>query len=132
VDVDGALLIGIGAGVFCYAAVQLRSRWKRVDDALDVWAVHGIGGTWGALATGLFATVAVHAAQAGGVNGLLYGNPDQVWKQFIAVSASWIYSALMTFVLLKLVGVFVGLRVEEKEEVLGLDATQHGEIAYQL
>jgi Amt family ammonium transporter len=78
VDVSGALLIGIGAGVVCYFAVQLRSRWKRVDDALDVWAVHGIGGTWGAIATGLFATVAIHSADTGGVNGLLYGNPDQL------------------------------------------------------
>ncbi|MGI8916402.1 MAG: ammonium transporter [Chloroflexota bacterium] len=132
VNVSGALIIGIGAGVFCYAAVQLRSRWKRVDDALDVWAVHGIGGTWGAIATGIFATVAVHSIDTGGVNGLLYGNPDQVVKQLIAVAASWLYSGVMTFVLLKVINVFVGLRVEEKEEVLGLDVTQHGEAAYQL
>jgi ammonium transporter, Amt family len=132
VNVSGALIIGIGAGVICYSCVQLRSRWKRVDDALDVWAVHGMGGTWGAIATGIFATVAVHSADTGGVNGLLYGNPDQALKQLVAVGASWVYSAVMTFVLLKAINVFVGLRVEETEEVLGLDVTQHGEAAYQL
>jgi len=132
VNVSGALIIGIGAGVICYFCVQLRSRWKRVDDALDVWAVHGMGGTWGAIATGIFATVEVHSAATGGVNGLLYGNPDQAIKQLIAVASSWLYSGVMTFVLLKLINVFVGLRVEEKEEVLGLDVSQHGEAAYQL
>jgi Amt family ammonium transporter len=132
VNVSGALIIGIGAGVICYFCVQLRSRWKRVDDALDVWAVHGMGGTWGAIATGIFATVEVHTAATGGVNGLLYGNPDQAIKQLIAVASSWLYSGVMTFVLLKLINVFVGLRVEEKEEVLGLDVSQHGEAAYQV
>jgi ammonium transporter, Amt family len=132
VNVSGALIIGIGAGVICYCCVQLRSRWGRVDDALDVWAVHGMGGTWGAIATGIFATVEVHSAATGGVNGLLYGNPDQAIKQLIAVASSWLYSGVMTFVLLKLINVFVGLRVEEKEEVLGLDVSQHGEAAYQV
>ena len=128
VNVMGAIVIGFGAGVFCYIAIQLRERIK-VDDALDVWAVHGIGGTWGALATGLFATIAINSTAA---NGLFYGNPHQMLVQFLAVGASWIYSAVGTFVILKVVNFFVPLRVEEKEEALGLDISQHGEPAYAL
>jgi Amt family ammonium transporter len=126
VNVMGAIVIGFGAGALCYAAIQLRERIK-VDDALDVWAVHGIGGTWGALATGLFATVAINA---GAANGLFYGNPKQALIQLVGVAASWIYAAVGTFVILKVVNIFVPLRVEEKDEVLGLDLSQHGEPAY--
>jgi Amt family ammonium transporter len=100
-----------------------------VDDALDVFGVHGVGGAWGALATGLFATVAVNS---GAADGLFYGNPGQLGIQAIAVGASIIYSAVMTFVILKLINLFVGLRVGEQEEVLGLDASQHREAAYQI
>ncbi|HEX9268365.1 MAG TPA: ammonium transporter [Candidatus Limnocylindria bacterium] len=128
VDVSGSIIIGLGAGVFCYLAMQLRPR-LRVDDALDVWAVHGIGGTWGALATGLFATVAINTA---GANGLVFGNPQQLLTQAIAVAATWIYAALMTAIIVKVIDVTVGMRVREHEEALGLDASQHGEIAYQL
>jgi len=128
VDVSASILIGLGAGVFCYTAIQLTKRLK-VDDALDVFGVHGIGGAWGALATGIFATVAINS---GAKDGLLYGNPGQLGIQAIAVAASIIYSAVMTFVILKLIDVFVGLRVPENEEVLGLDASQHREAAYQI
>jgi Amt family ammonium transporter len=128
VDVSASILIGLGAGVFCYTAIQLTKRLK-VDDALDVFGVHGIGGAWGALATGIFATVAINS---GAKDGLLYGNPGQLGIQAIAVAASIIYSAVMTFVILKLIDVFVGLRVPESEEVLGLDASQHREAAYQI
>jgi len=128
VDVSAAILIGLGAGTFCYAAIQVTRR-LRVDDALDVFGVHGVGGAWGALATGLFATVAVNAAAA---DGLVYGNPAQLGIQAIAVAASITYSAVMTFVILKLINLFVGLRVPESEEVLGLDASQHREAAYQI
>ena len=128
VDVSASILIGLGAGVFCYTAIQLTKRLK-VDDALDVFGVHGIGGAWGALATGIFATVAINS---GAKVGLLYGNPGQLGIQAIAVAASIIYSAVMTFVILKLIDVFVGLRVPENEEVLGLDASQHREAAYQI
>jgi Amt family ammonium transporter len=100
-----------------------------VDDALDVFGVHGVGGAWGAIATGIFATVAVNGAAK---DGLLAGNPGQLGIQAIAVSASILYSAVMTFVILKLIDVFVGLRVPESEEVLGLDASQHREAAYQI
>ncbi len=127
VTAPASILIGLGAGVVCYFATQLRGR-LRVDDALDVWGVHGVGGTWGALATGLFATVAVNGA---GANGLFYGDPSQVWKQLVAVLVTWVYSAAVTWLILKVVDVTVGLRVAEHEEVLGLDATQHGEAAYQ-
>jgi len=128
VDVSASILIGLGAGVFCYTAIQLTKRLK-VDDALDVFGVHGIGGAWGALATGIFATVAINS---GAKDGLIYGNPGQLGIQAIAVAASIIYSAVMTFVILKLIDVFVGLRVPESEEVLGLDASQHREAAYQI
>ncbi len=127
VTAEGSILIGLGAGVVCYFATQLREK-LRVDDALDVWGVHGVGGTWGALATGLFATVTVNSA---GANGLFYGDPSQLWKQALAVAVSWVYSAAVTWLILKAVDVTIGLRVAESEEVLGLDATQHGEAAYQ-
>jgi Amt family ammonium transporter len=128
VDVSASILIGLGAGIFCYTAIQLTKR-LRVDDALDVFGVHGVGGAWGAIATGIFATVAVNGAAK---DGLLAGNPGQLGIQAIAVSASILYSAVMTFVILKLIDVFVGLRVPENEEVLGLDASQHREAAYQI
>jgi ammonium transporter, Amt family len=99
-----------------------------VDDALDVWAVHGIGGTWGAIATGLFATTTVNAA---GRDGLFYGNPGQVGIQLVAVAATWIFSAVATFFILKAIDVIIGLRVRHEDEVLGLDLSQHGEVAYQ-
>jgi Amt family ammonium transporter len=123
-----SVLIGLGAGAFCYLAVQLKSKLG-FDDALDVWGVHGIGGTWGALATGLFATIAVN--EAGG-NGLFYGNAAQFGTQLVAVLASWIYSAVVTFIILKLIDVTIGLRVPGHEEEAGLDMTQHGELAYQV
>ena len=108
--------------------IQLTKRLG-VDDALDVFGVHGVGGTWGALATGIFALTTVNPA---GANGLLAGNPQQLGIQAIAVGSSIVYSAVMTFVILKVIGLFVGLRVPEDEEVLGLDVSQHREAAYQI
>ena len=128
VDVSGAILVGLGAGGVCYLAMQLRPRLK-VDDALDVWAVHGVGGTWGAIATGIFATVAVNS---GGADGLLAGNPQQLLIQLVAVGATWLYAATVTAVIVKVIDLTIGMRVREHEESLGLDASQHGEIAYQL
>jgi len=129
VNVTAAILIGLGAGVFCYWAIQLRTRLTKIDDALDVFGVHGVGGTWGALATGLFAALAVNSD---GANGLFYGDPGQFMKQLVAVAVVWVYSAVVTLLILKLIDVTIGLRVEEREEVLGLDSSQHGEVAYQL
>jgi Amt family ammonium transporter len=128
VDASASIVIGLGAGIFCYVGIQLTRR-LRVDDALDVFGVHGIGGIWGALATGVFATVAVNSAA---VDGAVFGNFSQLGIQAIAVLASVTYSAVMTFVILKVINVFVPLRVEENEEVLGLDASQHREAAYQV
>ncbi|MDP2726082.1 MAG: ammonia channel protein, partial [Dehalococcoidia bacterium] len=122
----GAIVIGLGAGVFCYLAVRLRAR-SPLDDSLDVWACHGVGGTWGALATGLFATLAINSA---GANGLFYGNPGQLLNQLVSVATVWVYSFVMTFAILKLLDITVGLRVAEHEEAQGLDLSQHGEVAH--
>jgi Amt family ammonium transporter len=123
-----AILIGLGAGGLCYGAVQLKNVLN-VDDALDVWACHGVGGVWGALATGLFATKTVN--EAGG-DGLFYGNPGQLGVQIIAVVATSAFTIVATFVILKVIDATIGLRVREQDERLGLDATQHGELAYQV
>ena len=125
VDPSSAIIIGFIAGAVCYGAILLRERLK-VDDALDVWAVHGVGGTLGILLTGIFATTAVSASK-----GLIDGNPGQVGTQLVAIAATWIYSAVATLIILKVVDFAVGLRVGEAEEEAGLDASQHGEVAWQ-
>jgi len=119
--------IGIGAAVACYYAMLLRARKMGVDESLDVWACHGIGGTWGALATGLFASVAVNAA---GANGLIFGNAMQLGKQLLGVAVVWVFAFAATWVLGKIVDVTMGLRVNATEETVGLDISQHGERAY--
>lgn len=123
-----AIIIGAGAGVICYSAVRMKPRFG-YDDALDVVGVHGVGGIWGALATGLFASVAVNSA---GANGLFYGNSKQFIIQAIAVAASVTFAFLGSLVLLKLTDLIVGLRVNEEDEILGLDLSQHEENAYAL
>jgi len=122
-----SILIGIGAGVFCYFAVFLKEKLG-YDDSLDVFAVHGIGGTWGAIATGLFANPAVNAAG----KGLLFGNPGQLMTQIIAVGATWVLAIVGTFIILKVVDAIVGLRVTEEAERTGLDLSQHNESGYVL
>jgi Amt family ammonium transporter len=121
-----ALAIGLVAGVVCYVAVMLKVTF-RYDDSLDVVAVHGVGGILGTLATGLFATVAVNA---GGSNGLFYGNPRQLAVQALAVGVILVYSFVATYGILKLLDKTMGLRVTDEEEVLGLDLSQHGEAGY--
>ncbi len=129
VDASSAIVIGFMAGAICYGAILLRQRVK-IDDALDVWAVHGVGGTLGVLLTGVFATTAINSVISKG--GLIDGNPGQLGTQFVAIAATWIYSAVATFAILKLVDLAVGLRVAESEEEAGLDASQHGEtVVYQ-
>jgi Amt family ammonium transporter len=123
----GAILIGLGAGIVCYWAVIWIKHVRGVDDALDVFGVHGIGGTWGALATGLFATVVVNS---GGPNGLFYGNPAQVLPQAVAVLCSWVWAGGCTLAILKVLDVTIGLRVPREHELAGLDASIHGEPAY--
>jgi Amt family ammonium transporter len=122
-----AVLIGLGAGAFCYLAARLRTGWKNLDDALDVFAVHGIGGMWGAIATGLFASVAINAA---GADGLFHGGGALLWKQLVAVGASMAYSFGMTWAILWVLSKLMGLRVKTEEEELGLDEALHGEVAY--
>jgi Amt family ammonium transporter len=122
-----ALGIGIGAGVLCYGAVRLRAR-TTLDDSLDVVGVHGVGGIWGGIATGLFATAVVSGVPA--FEGVFEGNPGQMWDQLAAIGIVAGYSFVMTSVILKVLDVTLGLRVRENEEVAGLDVSQHGERAY--
>jgi Amt family ammonium transporter len=125
VTAGGAVLIGLAVGLICYCATLLRER-LRIDDALDVFAVHGVGGMLGAIATGVFATTAINAYP-----GLVDGNPSQVVTQALAVGAVVAYSAVATLVIIKLVDFVLGLRVPEHEEEVGLDLAVHGEVAYQ-
>ena len=126
VTAGGALLIGLFVGGLCYGATLLRSRLK-IDDALDVFAVHGVGGTFGAIATGVFATTAINPLG----RGLIDANPGQVLTQIIAVGATIAYAVVATFVIVKLVDVVLGIRVPAREEEVGLDLAVHGEAAYQ-
>ena len=121
-----SIVIGIGGGVFCYTACNLKAKFG-YDDSLDVVGVHGIGGTWGALATGLFASKAVNAA---GNDGLFFGNPAQLWVQFVAVLATWILAFVGTLIILSILKALMGLRVSEEEERMGLDLSQHNERGY--
>jgi Amt family ammonium transporter len=121
-----ALVIGAVAGGLCYMACNLKSRLG-YDDSLDVVGVHGVGGTWGALATGLFASKAINEA---GENGLFFGNPGQLWTQIVAVLATYALAIVVTAIILKVVDVVVGLRVTAEDEVAGLDLSQHSETAY--
>jgi len=122
-----ALIIGVGAGVICYFAVRLRTK-SSLDDSLDVFGVHGVGGVWGALATGLFASLAVNPA---GANGLFMGGSAQQFIiQVIAVTVTAVYSFVVTFIVLKVLDAIMGLRVDENSERQGLDLSQHGEPAY--
>jgi len=121
-----SIIIGALAGCFCYSACNLKSRLG-YDDSLDVVGVHGVGGTWGALATGLFASKAIND---GGADGLFYGNPGQLWTQMVAVLASMALAVVMTAIILKVVDALVGLRVSDEDEAAGLDLSQHSETAY--
>ena len=121
-----SLVIGAVAGAVCYTACNLKGKLG-YDDSLDVVGVHGVGGTWGALATGLFASKAINDA---GGDGLLFGNPGQLWTQIVAVLATYGLAIVGTAIILKVVDALVGLRVSEEDEVVGLDLSQHSETAY--
>ncbi|HEY7035342.1 MAG TPA: ammonium transporter [Thermomicrobiales bacterium] len=129
VSPSSAIVIGFGAGVACFFAVELLKNKIGIDDALDVFAVHGIGGIWGSIATGIFAEKSINAA---GADGLLFGNPDQFAKQIVTVAVVVAFAGAASWLILKAIDVTIGLRVPEQEEVLGLDTTTHGELAYQL
>ena len=121
-----ALIIGAMAGIICYGGILLKSKLG-YDDSLDVVGIHGLGGTWGALATGLFASTLINP---GGANGLFFGNPGQLWIQFVSIAATWIFAFVMTLIILKVVDWIVGLRVTEEDEERGLDISQHNETGY--
>jgi len=118
-----AILIGLGGGVFCYLGILLKGKLG-YDDSLDVVGVHGVGGTWGAIATGLFASI-------NKASGLFYGNPSQLWVQLASVAATWAFCFTASLILFKLVDATVGLRASAEEEERGLDLSQHNETGYQ-
>ncbi|MSP38839.1 MAG: ammonium transporter [Deltaproteobacteria bacterium] len=122
-----ALVIGAVGGVLCSIACSLKPKFG-YDDSLDVVGVHGVGGTWGALATGLFASKAINAA---GNDGLFFGNPGQLWIQFVTVIVTIVFAMVMTVVILGILKATMGLRVANDEERMGLDLTQHNERAYE-
>ncbi len=121
-----ALIIGLVAGILCYFAIFLKHKFG-YDDALDVVGVHGVGGTFGALATGLFASKLINDA---GNNGLFFGNPSQLGIQAIAVGVTLVYSFVVTLIILKVLDWTMGLRVEHEDEESGLDLSQHSEVGY--
>jgi len=125
-----ALLLGAAAGVVCYwACTAIKSRFK-YDDSLDAFGVHGVGGTLGALLTGVFASLDVNSD---GANGLFYDlstGTKLMVGQLVAVAVSWVLAAVGTFVILKVLDVTMGLRVSQADETKGLDITQHGEEGY--
>ena len=122
-----AIIIGLLAGVICYLAVSVIKTKFGYDDSLDAFGVHGVGGTWGAIATGIFASTTVNPA---GADGLFYGNGSQVGIQLIGVVVSWIFAIVMTLVILKLIGLVMPLKASEEQEIIGLDITEHGEHSY--
>ncbi len=126
VDVSGAIIIGLLVSVFCFFMVSVVKRKLGYDDSLDAFGVHGIGGIWGAIATGLFATPLIQSAYSG----VFAGNPKQLGIQLIAIVSTVVYSGVGTAILFKIVEKTLGIRATEEEEVSGLDITQHDEIAY--
>ena len=127
VSVIPAIIIGLLVSVFSFIAVAVIKPKLGYDDSLDAFGVHCIGGIWGALATGLFASRAVNP---GGADGLFFGNPKQFLVQLLAVLVTLVYTFTVTFIIYKFVDLVIGVRVGEKEELMGLDLTQHHERAY--
>lgn len=126
VNIGGALVIGIAAGVIPFFTVAMMKPRFGYDDTLDAFGIHGVGGTVGALLTGVFADPAINEAG----KGLLYGNPGQLWTQIVAILVTLVYSGVMTFVIFMIIKATVGLRVGAEEETIGLDESEHGERAY--
>jgi Amt family ammonium transporter len=122
-----AIVIGIGAGGFCYMVVNYVKLIVGYDDSLDVFGMHGVGGTWGLVATGLFASTGVNQD---GNDGLFYGYPYQFFAQLVAACAAWFLSGAMTWLLLKGLMLVMSPRVDEEAEIVGMDLTQHREKAY--
>ncbi|HHB1766751.1 TPA: ammonium transporter [Bacillus cereus] len=123
-----ALIIGAIGGVLCFGAVFFLKTKFGYDDTLDAFGCHGIGGTWGGIATGLFATTAVNGD---GANGLFYGNAALLFKQLVAIGATYAFTIIMTYAIIKAINFFLPVRVDEHEEHMGLDISMHGEKAYE-
>ncbi len=121
-----AMLIGALAGLICYAGVSVKSRLG-YDDALDVVGIHGFGGIWGALATGLFASTGVNPDAA---DGLFFGNPGQLWIQLVSVAATALFAFVMTWLILKVIDATIGLRLTPEDEIRGMDISLHNETGY--
>ena len=127
VSLSGSIVIGLGASLISYFAVyNLKARFG-YDDALDVFGVHGLSGVWGLIATGLFASPAIN-----GVAGFFYGNPSQLTLQIIAVAATAIYAFAVSLLIAKALDIIMGLRVNDREEITGLDSALHQESGYRL
>ncbi|CAN7472930.1 ammonium transporter [Peribacillus frigoritolerans] len=122
-----SIIIGVIGGAVCFWGVFFLKNKLGYDDALDAFGLHGIGGTWGGIATGLFATTSVNES---GANGLFYGDFNLLWKQLVAIIATYIFVAVVTYIVAKAINLFVPLRVSEEDESMGLDLTLHGEKAY--
>jgi Amt family ammonium transporter len=123
-----SLAIGVLGGLVTYLMLLFRTKGTQIDDTLDVWAAHGMGGITGALLTGVFAEKVINGA---GANGWLFGNPGQFLTQLLAVVVTAAYSFVLSFVLLKLLAL-MGLRVSSREEAVGLDIAAHGEEGYRI
>ena len=121
-----SIILGLLAGAICYAGVLLKERLG-YDDSLDVVGIHCLGGIWGAVATGLFASLAVNS---GGSNGLFFGNVGQLFIQIVSIVGTCVFSFVLSYVLLKLVDMMIGLRVSSEDEEMGLDLSQHSETGY--
>jgi len=126
VNIVGAIVIGIAAGIIPFYAVAKMKPMFGYDDTLDAFGIHGIGGTIGAILTGVFADPAINEAG----KGLLYGNPSQLLTQLIAVVVTFVYSGIMTFVIFMIIKAVIGVRVDAEDQSVGLDESQHGERAY--
>lgn len=128
VNISGAIFIGIAAGIIPFFAVAFLKPLFGYDDTLDAFGIHGIGGTIGAVLTGLFADPSINELG----KGLLYGNAGQLWTQVLASLITFVYSGIATAVIFLIIKYTVGLRVDEEDEVMGLDESEHGERAYNL
>ena len=122
-----SLAIGFISGVICYGAVAILKERLGYDDSLDAFGVHGVGGIWGAVATGIWATTTINAD---GANGLFYGETDLFFAQIISIGVAIIFAVIGSTILYKIVNSIIPLRVEENEEILGLDIIEHGERGY--
>ncbi len=122
-----ALLIGLISGGLCFYGLIIVKEKLGADDALGAFGLHGIGGTWGGIATGLFASLSVNEA---GANGLFYGEASLLWKELLAIGSTYLFVGISTFIIIKVIHFFIPIRVDEEAETRGLDLTYHGEKAY--